>query len=55
MVPALESGGVETGTIDLAISLEKMGHTVVVISNGGKLVKQLEDNKILHIISVNVF
>jgi len=49
MVPALESGGVETGTIDLAVSLEKMGHTVSVMSSGGKLVKQLEDNKILHI------
>jgi len=49
MVPALETGGVETGTIDLALSLKKLGQTVVVVSDGGKLVKELEKNGILHI------
>ncbi|UCD55631.1 MAG: glycosyltransferase family 4 protein [Candidatus Omnitrophota bacterium] len=49
IVPALETGGVETGTIDLALSLKKLGHTVVVISNGGRLVRDLEDNDMLHI------
>ena len=49
LVPALETGGVETGTIDLATSLKKLGQTVVVVSDGGKLVKELEKNGILHI------
>ena len=49
IVPALEAGGVETGTIDLAVSLKKLGEEVIVISNGGRLVKSLEDNGILHI------
>lgn len=49
IVPALESGGVETGTIDLALSLKKLGQNVIVISNGGGLVHDLENNGILHI------
>ncbi len=49
IVPALESGGVETGTIDLALSLNKLGQTVIVISSGGVLVRELENNGILHI------
>ncbi len=39
----------ETGTIDLALSLKRSGQTVVVISNGGRLVEDLENNNILHI------
>jgi len=49
IVPALEAGGVETGTVDLALSLKRLGQTVVVVSNGGKLVRDLENNSILHI------
>lgn len=49
LIPALETGGVETGTIDLALSLKRSGQTVVVISNGGRLVEDLENNNILHI------
>ncbi|MGB2706441.1 MAG: glycosyltransferase family 4 protein [Candidatus Omnitrophota bacterium] len=49
IVPALESGGVETGTVDLALSLKDLGQTVIVISNGGRLVRDLENNGILHI------
>jgi glycosyltransferase involved in cell wall biosynthesis len=49
IVPALNSGGVETGTIDLAITLKKLGHTVVIVSSGGKLVEELAKNNILHI------
>jgi glycosyltransferase involved in cell wall biosynthesis len=49
MVPALESGGVETGTVDLALSLKKFGRTVVVVSSGGRLVDALERNGITHI------
>ena len=49
LVPALEAGGVETGTIDLANSLKKLGQNVFVISNGGRLVKDLEENGIFHL------
>ncbi len=42
VLPELESGGVETGTIDLAKELVLQGHRAVVISRGGKLVDGLE-------------
>jgi len=41
ILPELNSGGVETGTIDLAKGLIKHGHRVVVISNGGRLLEDL--------------
>ena len=41
ILPELKSGGVETGTVDLARELIKQGHKAVVISNGGSLVKEL--------------
>lgn len=41
VLPELKSGGVETGTIDLAKELIKQGHKAVVVSNGGKLVEEL--------------
>lgn len=49
LVPALESGGVETGTIDLAVSLKKLGHAVTVISNGGPLTKELASGGVSHV------
>ncbi|MBL7157410.1 MAG: glycosyltransferase family 4 protein [Candidatus Omnitrophica bacterium] len=49
ILPALEAGGVETGTIDLALSLTRLGQKVVVISNGGRLVWDLTNNGILHV------
>lgn len=42
VLPELNVGGVETGVIDLSKYLVKQGHKVVVVSNGGKLVKELE-------------
>lgn len=42
VLPELNVGGVETGAIDLSKYLVKQGHKVVVVSNGGKLVKELE-------------
>jgi len=47
--PALNSGGVETGTIDLSKSLKRLGEEVVVVSSGGPLVRELEKSKIKHI------
>ncbi|MFH1478940.1 MAG: glycosyltransferase [Candidatus Omnitrophota bacterium] len=49
ILPALEVGGVETGTIDLSRELMKRGHNVIVVSNGGKMVKHLVDMEARHI------
>ncbi|WP_237057202.1 glycosyltransferase family 4 protein [Microbulbifer sediminum] len=42
LLPALNSGGVERGTLDLARALVAAGHESVVVSNGGRMVEQLE-------------
>jgi len=42
ILPELNIGGVERGTIDLAHRLILRGHQAVVISNGGRLVEQLQ-------------
>ncbi|CAB1276863.1 glycosyltransferase family 4 protein [Candidatus Nitrosacidococcus tergens] len=41
LLPALESGGVERGTLEIANGLVKKGHRSLVISGGGRLVDQL--------------
>ncbi len=41
ILPALESGGVERGTLEVAEALVKQGHRAIVISSGGKLVDDL--------------
>ncbi len=41
MLPALESGGVERGTLEVAKHLVQHGHRSLVISAGGRLVEQL--------------
>lgn len=42
VLPALESGGVERGTLEVARYLVQQGHRSIVISAGGRLVAQLE-------------
>jgi lipopolysaccharide heptosyltransferase II len=42
ILPELNVGGVETGTLDLARQLVRLGHKAVVVSNGGDLVADLE-------------
>lgn len=42
MLPALESGGVERGTLEVGRYLVEHGHRSLVISAGGRLVPQLE-------------
>ncbi|MFA5156878.1 MAG: GT4 family glycosyltransferase PelF [Candidatus Omnitrophota bacterium] len=42
ILPELNVGGVETGTLDMAKYLVRLGHKAVVVSNGGNLVKELE-------------
>lgn len=49
ILPALNSGGVERGTLDLGRSLIAGGHSSFVISNGGRLVAQLEAEGSTHI------
>lgn len=49
VLPALESGGVERGTVDLARELVRRGHQSLVISSGGRMVAQLESEGSRHI------
>lgn len=42
VLPELNVGGVETGTLDLAKYLIRSGHKAVVVSAGGELVRELE-------------
>lgn len=48
ILPELNVGGVETGTLDLAKYLVKSGHKAVVVSSGGVLVKELESFGAVH-------
>jgi glycosyltransferase involved in cell wall biosynthesis len=41
MLPALEGGGVERGTLEVARELVRCGHRSIVISAGGRLVEEL--------------
>lgn len=41
VIPALESGGVEKGTVEIARALTARGHRSVVMSGGGRLVQEL--------------
>lgn len=49
MLPELDGGGVERGTLEMGRHLANNGHESLVISGGGRLVKQLEDEKSTHI------
>jgi len=49
MLPALESGGVEKGTLEVGNYLVRNGHRSIVISAGGRLVAQLEREGSEHI------
>jgi glycosyltransferase involved in cell wall biosynthesis len=42
ILPALESGGVERGTLEVGKYLVEQGHRSIVISAGGRLVEQLQ-------------
>ncbi len=48
ILPELNVGGVETGTLDLCKYLVRLGHKAVVVSAGGDLVKELEANGAKH-------
>lgn len=42
ILPSLDVGGVETGTIDLARHLVAQGHKAITVSSGGRLVRELD-------------
>lgn len=48
ILPELNVGGVETGTVDLAKYLVRHGHGCVVVSAGGALVRELEAAGVKH-------
>ncbi|MCB1768839.1 MAG: glycosyltransferase family 4 protein [Candidatus Competibacteraceae bacterium] len=49
LVPALDGGGVERGTLEVAQALTQRGHRSVVISGNGRLVRQLLDEGSEHL------
>ncbi len=49
MLPDLESGGVERGTLEMAAYLARNGHHSIVVSGGGRLTPQLEQEGSRHI------
>jgi predicted lipopolysaccharide heptosyltransferase III len=48
ILPELNVGGVETGTVDLAKYLVRQGHRCVVVSAGGELVAEIEKHGVKH-------
>jgi lipopolysaccharide heptosyltransferase II len=48
ILPELNVGGVETGTLDLARHLVRLNHKAVVVSAGGELVQELEAAGAIH-------
>ena len=49
IVPSLESGGVEQGTIDVANYIAGKGFKSVIVSNGGKMITHLNNKIVNHI------
>lgn len=49
ILPELNSGGVERGTIQIADALVRGGHKALVVSNGGRMVPLLERYGVRHI------
>jgi glycosyltransferase involved in cell wall biosynthesis len=49
ILPALENGGVERGTIDIAKQLKQKGFNPIVASAGGILCYDLQEAKIMHL------
>lgn len=49
MLPDLEAGGVERGTLEIGRFLCSKGHQSIVVSAGGRLVNQLEAEGSLHV------
>lgn len=50
VLPALDGGGVEQGTLEIARALVAAGHESIVVSNGGRLVGTLTDEGSRHVV-----
>ena len=48
-LPALEAGGVERGTVEVATELVRQGHRAIVVSAGGRLVSRLREAGVEHV------
>ena len=48
LLPSLESGGVERGTLEVAAALVERGHHATVLSAGGRLVERLDALGVTH-------
>ena len=48
VLPALEQGGVERGTVEIAAALSRAGIENAVVSSGGAMVRQLEEAGVRH-------
>ncbi len=48
ILPELNVGGVEAGTLELTRHLVRLGHKAVVVSSGGELLKELESFGAIH-------
>lgn len=49
ILPELNAGGVERGTLEMADHLVRHGHEAIVVSNGGRLVPDLEKSGARHV------
>lgn len=49
VLPSLDTGGVERGTVDIAAAVVKSGGTAIVVSSGGLMVRELERTGARHI------
>ena len=50
----MDEGGVEGETLDFAVYLARQGHRSIVISGGGRLVSQLQENGVEHVLWKNI-
>jgi glycosyltransferase involved in cell wall biosynthesis len=49
ILPEMNAGGVERGTLEIGRYLVQQGHAALVISNGGRMVAQLESAGVRHV------
>ena len=49
ILPAMQSGGVERGTVEIGAELVRRGHRAIVISAGGRMVHDLARHKVEHV------
>ena len=49
VIPAMNMGGAEAGTLEISSYMKKKGWEVIVTSSGGSLVNKLDYHKIKHV------